>query len=63
MVVANLSRNVETARKIIEQIVEKVPIGRSCECQYALKDSILTSKEYVAPESLKKLGVIISKYM
>ena len=43
MVVANLSRNVETARKIIEQIVEKVPIGRNCDCQYALKDSILTS--------------------
>ena len=63
MVVANLSKNVETARKIIEQIIDRVPIGRNCACQDALKESILTAKDSVDPESLKKLGVIIAKYM
>ena len=63
MVVQNLSKNVETAKTIISTIIEKIPIGRNCYCDSALKDSILTAKESVDKHALEKLGIIISKYM
>ena len=63
MVVQNLSRNVETAKNIISTIIEKIPMGRNCYCDSALKDSILTAKESVDQHTLEKLGIIISKYM
>ncbi|MQF64831.1 S-methyl-5'-thioadenosine phosphorylase [SAR202 cluster bacterium AC-409-J13_OGT_754m] len=63
MVVANLNKNVETAKRIVETIVAKIPMGRNCDCENALKDSILTARNSVDSKALEKLGLIISKYM
>lgn len=63
MVVANLQKNVSTSRKVLRDIVTKIPVGRNCDCGSALKDAILTPLELVPQGFKKKMAPIIGKYV
>jgi len=63
MVVANLSKNVDNAKKIISAVVEAMPAQRSCNCSSALKDAIVTDRKLIPPKLKKDLKVIIGKYI
>jgi len=63
MVIQNLTRNVETARKLIKKVVPALSRQRNCKCPTALKYAIITDKKLIPDATKKKLNIIIGKYI
>jgi 5'-methylthioadenosine phosphorylase len=63
MVVATLHKNTEVAQKTILSVVESLPDESPCECHDALKDAFITQKTSISPETKKKLGLLVDKYL
>lgn len=63
MVVANLFKNVDNAKKIISAVVKAMPAQRNCNCSSALKDAIVTDRKLIPAKVKKDLKVIIGKYI
>ncbi|MBM3959152.1 MAG: S-methyl-5'-thioadenosine phosphorylase [SAR202 cluster bacterium] len=61
-VVANLGRNVETARRAILEFLQGEPPG-SCDCANALKGAIITSPDRIPAQRRKELALLIGKYL
>lgn len=63
MILGNLQKNIENAKKIIANSIKNISQKRDCRCQDALKYAIVTDKK-VIPEKIKKdLGIIIGRYV
>ena len=63
MALANLERNADTAKRIIDIAAARIPQRRECGCAEALKDAIITAPEKI-PERMKKdLDLLIGKYI
>lgn len=63
MIVSNLKANASLAKEIICSSIKKIgEIKPSSSAHSALKDSLLTQKENVPPETRKKIDIITSKY-
>jgi len=61
--IANLMKNVDTAKKIIAIAASRIPPQRQCECATALDRGIITAPELI-PEQIKRdLAPIIGKYV
>ncbi len=63
MIVANLTKNVDNAKKIIKEIVRKTQSDRKCGCANALKDAIITDRKLIPVKVKKDLDIIIGKYI
>ena len=63
LILRNLAKNVENAKKIIKQAVADLPDNADCKCKNALKYAIVTNKDVVSKKVKKDLGIIIGKYM
>ncbi|MBU0570810.1 MAG: S-methyl-5'-thioadenosine phosphorylase [Candidatus Omnitrophica bacterium] len=63
MIMGNLRKNTEIAKELIRNTVAALPEEPSCECRNALKHAILTPKDAVPRETLKKLKPIIEGFM
>lgn len=63
MIINNMKKNTEMARKIIKTVVRDMPERRDCECGLSLRHAFVTPKELVPAETRKKLDIIIGKYM
>jgi 5'-methylthioadenosine phosphorylase len=62
-VIKNLLANAEVAKQAIQDLVPSLPDTRICECQNALRDAIITSRD-VVPERVKSdLAILVSKYL
>jgi 5'-methylthioadenosine phosphorylase len=63
VVIKNLLANAEAAKQAIQNLVPALPEERTCDCQEALRDAIITNRD-VIPEQVKKdLKVLIGKYV
>jgi len=62
-VVAVLSENVQTSKRILRRAILSVPEKRSCPCARALKDAIITSPEAMPKETRQDLELLIGKYI
>ncbi|MCL5947413.1 MAG: S-methyl-5'-thioadenosine phosphorylase [Chloroflexi bacterium] len=63
MVVANLMKNTETAKRIIRAAMTMLPNTDSCGCQSALKDAIITDRTLIPAETKRDLGPLLYKYL
>ena len=63
MIVANLLKNVEVSRHAVRLALQRLPAQRACACKDALKDALITSLDIVPPETLRKLGPIVARYV
>ena len=63
MIVANLHRNADTARKIIAAVIPKIPAEPGCPCHSALKNAILTDKKLWPAKTVAELKPILAKYL
>ncbi|HHT9154313.1 MAG TPA: S-methyl-5'-thioadenosine phosphorylase [Candidatus Tripitaka sp. YC43] len=63
MIIANLKKNVESAKKIIKVTIPELPKVRNCPCSTALKNAIITRPEAIPQERRKELELIIGKYL
>jgi len=63
MVIQNLMKNVETAKRLIKKVVPQLTKNRECACKDTLKYAIITDKKLMPDHTKKKLDIIIGKYM
>lgn len=63
MVVKTLLKNTELAQRSITALVENLPETSVCSCQNALENAIITSRAALSPETSKKLGLLLNKYL
>jgi 5'-methylthioadenosine phosphorylase len=63
MVIQNLQKNIENAKKIISGVIKNMPSERKCACRDALKYAIVTDKKLIPDKIKKDLDIIIGKYI
>ena len=63
MIIQNLTKNIENAKKIISAVIKEIPQKRACGCQDALKFAIVTDKKFINAKTKKDLKPIIGKYI
>lgn len=63
-VVRTLTNNLEVAQRGIYRVVERLATeAPECACQDALAEAIITDRRKVAPETVRKLGLLVEKYL
>jgi 5'-methylthioadenosine phosphorylase len=63
MVVKNLQKNIDNAKKILHTLIKRLPEKRTCICHDALKDAIITDKKLIPAKIRRDLDIIIRKYV
>jgi 5'-methylthioadenosine phosphorylase len=63
MIMENLARNAENAKKILLNAIKNMPEKRSCKCAESLRNAIITGKEAVPKETLEKLKPILDGFI
>ncbi len=63
MVMSNLQKNVDNAKKIICQTIKGLSSPRSCGCTEALKFAIVTDRKLIPLKVKRDLNIIIGKYV
>ena len=63
MIVENLKKNVDNAKKLLKLVLPKISKDRKCECKDALKHAIMTDLSRRPKETKEKLKLIIGKYV
>jgi 5'-methylthioadenosine phosphorylase len=63
MIVGNLLRNVANAKRVVKNLIPRIPAERTCECASALGSAIITQRDRI-PERLREdLKPIIGRYV
>jgi 5'-methylthioadenosine phosphorylase len=63
MVVANLMRNADNAKKIIAKVIPQIPAEPNWPCHSALKNAIMTDRKVWPPKTIAALKPILAKYL
>lgn len=63
MVISNLAKNVETAKKIVKSVVGRIGAERACSCKNALQSAIITAPHLVPEQVKRDLAPLIGKYL
>ncbi len=63
MVIKNLQKNIDNAKKILSAVIKNLPHQRSCACKDALKHAIVTDRQLIPAKVKKDLKIIIGKYV
>jgi 5'-methylthioadenosine phosphorylase len=63
MILQNLHRNADTAKKIVAAAISKIPAEPNWHCHSALKNTILTEKKFWPKKTAVELKPILTKYV
>ncbi len=63
LVVANLMKNAEQAKKIIAQVLPRIPSDPGCSCHHALQNAILTDRKHWPAKTKASLKLLLSNYL
>ena len=63
MIIANLLRNVATARRVVSLAVQRLPQERACPCAEALRSALVTPLDLVPENVRRELAPIIGRYL
>ncbi len=63
MVIANLAKNVETAKAVIKRAIPQIPAEPNWPCHHALKNAIMTERKCWPAKTIAALGPILKKYI
>ena len=63
MIIANLHRNADTAKKIVAQAIAQIPAEPNWKAHSALKNAFLTDKKFWPKKTVAELKPIIAKYI
>ena len=63
MVISNLQKNVNNAKKIISKVIQGLGSKRECSCGQALKFAIVTDRKLIPLKVKQDLNIIIGKYV
>ncbi|MFH1998213.1 MAG: S-methyl-5'-thioadenosine phosphorylase [Planctomycetota bacterium] len=63
MVIANLTKNAENAKRLLQSVVKRIASEReTCSCREAAKFAIITAPEARDPKAVKALKVLLPRY-
>ena len=62
-IIEYLTRNVESAQKILRASLRQLPKERTCKCGSALAHAILTDRRKISVQAKKRLGLLVGKYL
>ncbi len=62
VVIANLMKNVATAKELIRRVVPEVGPPRTCPCPHLLKNAVITPADAFPPATRRRLDLLIGKY-
>ncbi|HKJ38819.1 MAG TPA: S-methyl-5'-thioadenosine phosphorylase, partial [Anaerolineales bacterium] len=62
MVIQTLSKNTKLAQESVHVLARNLKQERDCECGHALASAMITHKDAVPQETLKRLELLIGKY-
>jgi 5'-methylthioadenosine phosphorylase len=62
-IVAVLNQNNAAALRVLDAAVTALPAKRSCRCQSALKDAILTNPSIISRATRQRLRLLLDKYL
>lgn len=63
IVISNLKKTLETAKKALKHAIINLPSKRDCVCSRALENAIITAPESIPDKVKKDLGIIIGKHV
>jgi len=63
MVIKVLKANTAIAQEAIINLVKKLPEKRTCDCENALKDAVMTRRDLIPEKTKEKLDLLLSKYL
>ncbi len=63
MIIGNLNKNAETAKRILKAVIPTIGKERTCACATASQNAIVTYKDNIPESTKKKLDVIFGKYL
>ena len=63
MIIGNLNKNAETAKRILKAAIPLIELKRKCACTTAAQNAIVTQKDLIPENTKKKLDVIYGKYL
>lgn len=63
MVIANLNKNIQSAKTILKNLIPSLPKARGCSCGSALKDAIITDRKRIPKKVKENLKIITGKYI
>jgi 5'-methylthioadenosine phosphorylase len=63
MVIGNLRKTLETAKKALKHAIVNLPAKRECICRNALENAIITSPDMIPDKVKKDLKLIIGNYI
>ncbi len=63
MIIENLNRNADNAKKIIRRAIAGMNKRRPCACGDSLKDAIITAAGSIPDQKKRELDIIIGKYL
>ena len=63
MIIANLHRNADTAKKIVAAAIAKIPAEPNWPCHSALRNAFLTDKKLWPKKTVNELKPILAKYL
>ena len=53
-----LHQNAELAKRLIADVITKLPLNPTCPCRTALRDAIVTAPEAIPPDARRRLAVL-----
>jgi 5'-methylthioadenosine phosphorylase len=63
MIVDNLNKNTDSAKKIVKKALSKISGIIECKCRESLKHAIITRKDKIPQKRKKELDIIVGKYL
>lgn len=63
MVISNLQKNVDNAKRIVSKVIKEIPAKHECHCGEALKFAIVTDRKMIPAKTKQNLKLIIGKYL
>lgn len=63
VIIENLNKNVENAKKVLRSAIPAISKTKKCSCTDALKHAIVTRPEAVSKEAKERLSLLIGKYI
>jgi len=63
MIIQNLLKNVDNAKRLLSAVIKNISPQRNCACKDTLKYAIITDKKLIPAKVKKDLGIIIGKYV
>lgn len=63
MIISNLNKNAEMAKRILKAVIPTITKERTCACATASQNAIVTHKDKIPENTKRKLDVIFGKYL